>query len=259
VPEQERGAELSFFTLGHRGVMGAEPENTLRSFRRAEREGLDGIELDLHLSKDGALVVMHDATVDRTTDGSGAIGDLTLDELRALDAGQGERIPVFEEVLAAVSPELPIQAEIKDAGAARVLAGVLRERELLDQVSVLSFHDDALREIHELLPEARTVLVAGRTGRDLVERARAVGSRLVSLELGKLCLDTVEDCRRAGIDVMAWTVNTPQELALARALGLTGAVTDLPGTKRMVEATAAPAEGAERAAGIGRLRRRRAW
>ena len=220
--------------------MGVEPENTVRSFLRAEREGLDGIELDLHLSKDGALVVMHDATVDRTTDGSGAIGDLTLEELRTLDAGLGEQVPLFEEVLAAVSTELPIQAEIKDAKAARVLADVLRERDLLDQVSVLSFHDDALREIHQLLPDARTVLVAGRTGKDLVGRATAVGSRLVSLELGKLCLDTVEDCRRAGIDVMAWTVNTPQELALARALGLVGAVTDLPGTKRLVQASTPP-------------------
>ena len=218
--------------------MGVEPENTVRSFVRAEREGLDGIELDLHLSKDGALVVMHDSTVDRTTDGTGAIGELTLEELRTLDAGLGERVPVFEEVLAAVSDRLPIQAEIKDVGAARALAAVLSGRELLDQVSVLSFHDEALREIHELLPQARTVLVAGRTGKDLVDRARAVGSRLVSLELGKLCLDTVEDCRRADIDVMAWTVNTPRDLALARALGLVGAVTDLPGTKRMVEADA---------------------
>lgn len=218
--------------------MGVEPENTVRSFVRAEREGLDGIELDLHLSKDGALVVMHDASVDRTTDGTGAIGDLTLEELRTLDAGLGERVPVFEEVLAAVSDRLPIQAEIKDVGAARALAAVLSGRELLDRVSVLSFHDEALREIHELLPQARTVLVAGRTGKDLVDRARAVGSRLVSLELGKLCLDTVEDCRRADIDVMAWTVNTPRDLALARALGLVGAVTDLPGTKRMVEAGA---------------------
>ena len=242
--------------------MGVEPENTVRSFVRAEREGLDGIELDLHLSKDGALVVMHDATVDRTTDGTGAIGDLTLDELRTLDAGRGERVPVFEEVLAAVSDRLPIQAEIKDAKAARVLAGVLRERKLLDRVSVLSFHDDALREIHELLPEARTVLVAGRTGKDLVDRARAVGSRLVSLELGKLCLDTVEDCRRAGIDVMAWTVNTPQELALARALGLVGAVTDLPGTKRMVQASAGTTGAAGHREGPGkptRLGRRRTW
>ncbi|MCQ4041879.1 glycerophosphodiester phosphodiesterase [Streptantibioticus rubrisoli] len=226
---------MSFFTIGHRGVMGVEPENTLRSFVRAHREGLDGIELDLHLSKDGALVVMHDETVDRTTDGSGAIKDFTLAELRQLDAGQGERVPVFEEVLDAV-PRLPVQAEIKDVAAARVLAELLRERALLGRVSVLSFHDEALWEVRQLLPEARTVLVAGRTGPDLVSRAQAVGARLVSLELRKLSLDVVERCHAADIQVMAWTVNTPNDLALARALGLDGAATDVPDIKRAVAA-----------------------
>ena len=235
-PRHQGRNRVPFFTVGHRGVMGVEPENTLRSFLRAEREGLDGIELDLHLSRDGALVVMHDATVDRTTDGSGPIGGFTLAELRRLDAGEGERIPVFEEVLDAVGPDLPIQAEIKDVAAARVLAKVLRERELLHRVSVLSFHDEALAEIRGLLPQVRTVLVAGRTGRDFPDRARAVGAELVSLELRKLSLDAVERCQEAGIDVMAWTVNTPRDLALAQALGLVGAVTDVPEMKRAADA-----------------------
>ncbi|MFI0943452.1 glycerophosphodiester phosphodiesterase [Streptomyces sp. NPDC021020] len=217
---------MSFLTVGHRGVMGVEPENTLRSFRRAEQAGLDQVELDLHLSKDGALVVMHDAEVDRTTDGSGLVRDLTLDEIRALDAGLGERVPVFEEVLDAVRG--PIQAEIKDAAAARALAGALRERGATGRVSVLSFHDEALAEIRTLLPEVATVLVAGGSGPDIVPRAQAVGARLVSLDLTLLALDTVRRCHAAGIQVIAWTVNTAQDWALARALGLDGAVTDLP-------------------------------
>jgi glycerophosphoryl diester phosphodiesterase len=217
---------MSFLTVGHRGVMGVEPENTLRSFRRAEQAGLDQIELDLHLSKDGELVVMHDAEVDRTTDGSGLIRELTIGEIRGLDAGLGERVPVFQEVLEAVS--LPIQAEIKDVAAARVLAGVLRERGETGRVSVLSFHDEALAEIHALLPEVRTVLVASELGPDLVPRARAVGARLVSLDLTQLTLAVVRRCHDAGIAVMAWSVNSAQDWALVRALGLDGAATDLP-------------------------------
>lgn len=217
---------MSFLTVGHRGVMGVEPENTLRSFRRAEREGVDQVELDLHLSKDGALVVMHDASVDRTTDGTGPIRDLTLAEIRRLDAGQGESVPVFEEVLDRVT--CPIQAEIKDTAAARVLASVLRERDETGRVSVLSFHDDALAEIHTLLPEVATVLVASDLGPDIVPRAQAVGARLVSLDLSQLTLDVVSRCHAAGIAVMAWSVNTPQDWALTRALGLDGAATDLP-------------------------------
>ncbi|WP_335980067.1 glycerophosphodiester phosphodiesterase [Streptomyces sp. CA2R106] len=217
---------MSFLTVGHRGVMAVEPENTLRSFRRAEREGVDQIELDLHLSQDGALVVMHDATVDRTTDGAGPIRDLTLAEIRRLDAGLGEQVPVFEEVLDAV--RCPVQAEIKDVAAARVLASVLREREETGRVSVLSFHDEALAEIHALLPGAATVLVASELGPDLVPRAQAVGARLVSLDLTRLTLEVVGRCHDAGIAVMAWSVNTPQDWALVRALRLDGAATDLP-------------------------------
>ncbi|MFF3253349.1 glycerophosphodiester phosphodiesterase [Actinacidiphila glaucinigra] len=225
---------MSFLTVGHRGVMGVEPENTLRSFVRAEREDMDQIELDLHLSKDGALIVMHDVKVDRTTDGSGLIGDFTLDELRDLDAGHGERIPVFEEVLDAVTK--PIQAEIKDVAAARVLAAVMRERDLAGRVDVLSFHDEALAEIRELLPDARTVLVAqGPMGSEIVTRAQAVGASLVSLSLRRISLALVQECHRAGISVISWTVNTPADLALARALGLDGVVTDMPAVKRAVE------------------------
>jgi glycerophosphoryl diester phosphodiesterase len=227
---------VSFFTVGHRGVMGVEPENTLRSFLRAEREGLDWIELDLHLSKDGALVVMHDAEVDRTTDGTGAVADLTLAELRQLDAGLGEQVPVFEEVLDAVGR--PVQAEIKDVAAARVLAQVLHERLETDRVSVLSFHDEALWQVRASLPDVRTVLVAEGPLRpdDIVERARLAGARLVSLELRRINRDVVQRCHAAGIDVIAWTVNTDQDLALARALGLDGVVTDVPAIRHTVAA-----------------------
>jgi glycerophosphoryl diester phosphodiesterase len=219
---------LNFLTIGHRGVMGIEPENTLRSFVAAERAGLDLIELDLHLSKDGALVVMHDAEVDRTTDGAGPIAEKTLAELRALDAGRGERVPTIEEVLDTVGPALPIQAEIKDVAAARALAEVMTRRDLVARVEVLSFHDEALAEIHTLLPEVATVLVASDLGPDIVPRAQAVGARLVSLDLTRISLDLVRRCHAAGIAVMAWTVNSQQDWALARALGLDGAATDLP-------------------------------
>ncbi|GAA2473398.1 glycerophosphodiester phosphodiesterase family protein [Streptomyces thermolineatus] len=218
---------MSLLTIGHRGAAGVEPENTVRSFVRAQQEGLDVIELDLHLSKDGALVVMHDAAVDRTTDGTGLIGDLTLAELREFDAGLGERIPVFDEVVDAVTR--PLQAEIKDVAAARVLADALRRRGLLDRVTVISFHDEALREVRTLLPGVRTALVASRRlGPDLVDRARAVGATQVCLKLRRLTLELAEMCRAAELEVFTWTVNTEQELGVARALGVNGITTDFP-------------------------------
>ncbi|USQ86738.1 glycerophosphodiester phosphodiesterase [Streptomyces phaeoluteigriseus] len=207
--------------------MGVEPENTLRSFVAAERAGLDAVELDLHLSRDGALVVMHDADVDRTTDGSGPVADHTLAELRALDAGLGERVPVFEEVLAAVS--VPLQAEIKDVQAARALAAVMLERDLVERVEVSSFHDDAIVEITRLVPGVRTALIASRyDGLGIVERAVAVGAATVCLNLRRLTLEIVEEARRHGLRIIGWVVNTPDQLRLVRAFGLDGATTDRP-------------------------------
>ncbi|MFH9298611.1 glycerophosphodiester phosphodiesterase [Streptomyces sp. NPDC017520] len=216
--------------------MGVEPENTLRSFVRAEASGMDAIELDLHLSRDGALVVMHDADVDRTTDGTGPISARTLAELRELDAGQGERIPVFEEVLEAVSS--PLQAEIKDVAAARALADVIRERDLVGRVEVSSFHDEAVTEIARLVPGVRTVLIASRWGSDVVDRAKAAGAATLALNIRRLTLEIVEKAHSERVKVIGWVVNTQDHLRLARALGLDGATTDFPEIRRAGRFTA---------------------
>ncbi|WP_406165801.1 glycerophosphodiester phosphodiesterase [Streptomyces sp. NBC_00996] len=227
---------MNFLTIGHRGVMGVEPENTLRSFIAAQHAGLDLIELDLHLSKDGALVVMHDAEVDRTTDGSGPIAEKTLAELRALDAGHGELVPVFEEVLDAV--RTPLQAEIKDLAAARALAEVMHRRDLVGRVEVSSFHDEAIAEIARLVPGVRTALIASRYGIDVVERATEAGAETVCLNIRRLTLEVVEAARKADLRIIGWVVNTQDQLRLVRALELDGATTDYPEIKRTGRFTA---------------------
>ncbi|WP_306985345.1 glycerophosphodiester phosphodiesterase [Streptomyces canus] len=227
---------MNFLTIGHRGVMGTEPENTLRSFVAAQQAGLDLIELDLHLSKDGALVVMHDTDVDRTTDGTGPIAEKTLTELRALDAGRGERVPVFEEVLDAVRS--PLQAEIKDIAAARALAEVMLRRNLVSRVEVSSFHDEAIAEIGRLVPGVRTALIGSRFGPDIVERAVEAGAGTVCLNIRRLTLEVVEAARKADLKIIGWVVNTQDHLRLVRALGLDGATTDYPEIKRTGRFTA---------------------
>lgn len=216
--------------------MGTEPENTLRSFVAAQQAGLDVIELDLHLSKDGALVVMHDTDVDRTTDGTGPIAEKTLAELRALDAGRGERVPVFEEVLEAV--RTPLQAEIKDVQAARALAEVMLGRDLVSRVEVSSFHDEAVAEIGRLVPGVRTALIGSRYGTDIVERAVDAGARTLCLNIRRLTLEIVEQARKADLRVIGWVVNTQDHLRLVRSLQLDGATTDYPEIKRTARFTA---------------------
>ncbi|UED82803.1 glycerophosphodiester phosphodiesterase [Streptomyces profundus] len=227
---------MALLTVGHRGLMGVEPENTLRSFRRAELTGLDVIELDVRLSADDALVVLHDARVDRTTDGRGAVAELTLAELRRLDAGGGERVPTLQEVVTEVGGHL--QLEIKDPAAAERLAGLVERHRLHHRVTVISFHDAALSAVAALLPEVPRGLVTGTSTPSAPERAVALGCALVSGELPRLDEEVVGRCRDAGLAVLGWTVNTEAELAEARALGLDGVVTDRPEIARSVRAAA---------------------
>ncbi|MCY0956562.1 glycerophosphodiester phosphodiesterase [Streptomyces sp. H27-H5] len=220
---------MTFLTIGHRGVMGVEPENTLRSFARAQRSGMDAIALDVRLSKDGVLVVLHDEEVDRTTDGAGPVAELTLAELRALDAGQGERVPVLDEVADAV--EVPLQVCVQDPATAEALARWILRRDLTSRVEVASYHDAVLAEVARLVPGVRGCLYAEahEAHRGVVEgRAPAAGAETVALDIHRLNLEIVEALHAAGLRVTGRTVNTLEHLRLARALQLDGVITDFP-------------------------------
>lgn len=136
----------SFTVTGHRGTMATEPENTMRSFRAAVDLGVDELELDVHLSRDGELVIIHDATLDRTTDRTGAIADLDWAEISQADAGKGERIPRLGEVLDAF-PDTRMQVEIKALAAVPGVLAALRERpDRTGVIAVTSFKVEAIKE-----------------------------------------------------------------------------------------------------------------
>ena len=158
--------------VGHRGAAGLEPENTLRSFRRASEERADAVELDLRLTREGCLVVLHDADVDRTTNGSGPVAEMTLNELKRLDAGLGERVPTFEEVLEAI--ELPIHAELKVVEAAGPLAASILERGLAGRITPISFYPEALRQTKLSLPDLPVGLILRGAPPNPAAEARSV-------------------------------------------------------------------------------------
>lgn len=187
---------------------------------------MDVIALDLRLSKDGALVALHDPEVDRTTDGTGAVADLTLAELRGLDAGQGEHVPVLEEVLDAV--RVPLLVSVPDQAAVGVLAELVLRRDLTARVEVASSLDAVLAETARLVPGVRTTLRADGGGDAVVARARAAGATTLSMDIRRITLEDVEAAHAAGLRVTGTEVNTLDLLRLARALGLDGAITDFP-------------------------------
>ena len=164
------------FVVGHRGASGHAPENTLASFERAIAIGADAIELDVHLSRDGRLVVIHDPNLARTTNGHGLVHEHSLAELQALDAGgwfdpayAGERIPTFEQVLERIGRRVPLQVEIKGRtnGVCEATIAALRAHGLLETSMITSLHLDLLPLVRALAPAVEIgALVWGRSRPD---------------------------------------------------------------------------------------------
>jgi len=214
---------------GHRGALGTEPENTLRSFRRAVADGCDEIELDLRVTADGELVVLHDATVDRTTSGSGEVAAMSFDELRSLDAGLGEVVPRWAETVAAI--EVRFQAEVKAVEAIPLLAESLRaDPSLAARTMVTSFHPEVLLEVRREFPAATTGRIFGRTPdvADVLALTQAAQAGAALCGIAGLTADAVDKLHTAGLDVTAWPVPDPETLDRAKALGVDGITTDNP-------------------------------
>jgi glycerophosphoryl diester phosphodiesterase len=224
-----------FFLWGHRGAAQAAPENTLSSFRAAEEAGADGIELDVHLSQDGVPVVIHDDTLDRTTDGRGAVNRQTLAELRRLDAGRwfapsfaGERLPTLEEVLAWSAERLRVNIEIKSAGAGRAVLELLAAYPLA-RVLVSSFDHgllETLRQEAEHLPLG--FLAESRFWRRGLKRAAACGAESFHPRVDLVSAPMVAACRKQGLLLYPWTVDDPVVAGRLWRLGAAGVFTNDP-------------------------------
>ncbi|HDZ35561.1 MAG TPA: glycerophosphodiester phosphodiesterase [Thermococcus sp.] len=147
--------------LGHRGYMSKYPENSLLAFRKAMEAGVDGIELDVWLSRDGRVIVMHDETIDRTSDMNGKQKEMTLEELKRADLGEGERIPTLEEVFEVLPKDALVNIELKDAEAAGEVARIVSENNP-ERVMISSFEIEALREYRKHDPETVMGLLIDR-------------------------------------------------------------------------------------------------
>lgn len=235
VRAKARGGIMDFFIWAHRGAAADAPENTLVAFAAAEAAGADGIELDVHLSRDGVPVVIHDERVERTTDGRGAVAELRLAELRRLDAGSwfspffsGEPIPVLDEVLDWADDRLRLNIEIKDVRVGRALLDLL-PRYPRARVLVSSFD-------HRLLAELRRrdgnlplgFLYEDDGWRRVLRRALACGAESLHPREDHVHRPLLAACKGHGLAVYPWTVDDPGRIRALRRLGIDGFFTNDP-------------------------------
>lgn len=213
---------------GHRGAPAAFPENTLAGFRHALELGVEGIELDVHLSRDGVPVVIHDETVDRTTNGAGAVADFTVEELRALDAGNGEYVPTLAEVLDLVGDRLHVDIEVKANVAGEAVLKEVSGRDLRWLIS--SFDWDVLRFVRNVDKEADLWVLSVAASDEALEVVEEIGAGALALWDKAIDEDIVQMLDDRGVPFWPWTVNDVDRARQLVRWGAIGICTDDPGT-----------------------------
>jgi glycerophosphoryl diester phosphodiesterase len=229
------GAGLSKpLVIAHRGASAHRPQNTLPAFELAVAQRADMIETDLHRTSDGAIVITHDEDL-TGLGGVGEIAGATLAEIRALDAGGGERVPTLDEILDRFGPQIPFNLELKRATdtdyeglEAQALAAV-NARGLLARTLWSSFYDSVLGRLRALAPDARlALLISSRYPIRILERARELGAEAINPEAGIVSAALVDDAHAAGLAVYVFTVDDLTEMQRLLALGVDGLFTNHP-------------------------------
>lgn len=228
--------------IAHRGFSGRYPENTIRSFKEALKLPVDAVEFDVRRTKDGVLVVIHDETVDRTTNGKGKICDLTWNEIQKLDAGSwkgneftGERIPRLEEALELINGQKVVFLEIKEPETAEQIVKTLRRLDTFSWVKIGSFHPQAIATAKRLMPEISSSLIGSAkvgasevTFAAFVEEALRSGANSVTVNYAGLTPNYICYCHRRCIFVGTWTVNDPKIAKRMVTMGVDAIASDFP-------------------------------
>jgi len=232
------------WVIAHRGASGYAPENTLAAFERAVQLGAGFIETDIHLTRDARFVAIHDGTLERTTNGSGAVHDFTLAQLRELDAGKwfdrefmDERIPSLEDVLAfSAKNDVVFYLEVKyDAawGMHHALVAALQNAQSAARTVVISFDPRTLLAVHNLDPTLMLGLLVENEKPDPAKIALEVGARQLCAAASLVNHAFVKQIHAAGLLVAAWTINSPDEMRTMMSAGVNGIMTDYPDRLRV--------------------------
>ena len=228
--------------IAHRGASGTFPENTLSAFRAAIDAGAEMCELDVQLSRDGSVVVIHDETVERTTEGKGEIAELTLEELKRLDAGakfkggavKGERIPTLDEVFALTSGKCGLNIELKAAGVEHQVAQIMQARNAFSDSIVSSFDWECLKKIQQLHFNIRIALLADEKPVDLMMNAVAMRAHAINPRWDMVTADLCKAAHERGLKLYTWTVDADARMRALIECGVDGIMTNYPERLRTV-------------------------
>jgi glycerophosphoryl diester phosphodiesterase len=225
--------DKDFLKIGHRGARGHEPENTLLSFKKALELDVDMIELDVYTLKDGHTVVFHDDELGRTTNGEGFLIGKTFEEIKKLDAGKGEKVPMLEEVLDLVDKKTQVNIELKGEDTAQPVARIVEKYVQekgwsYDDFLVSSFNHRELKEFKDLKPEVKIGMLISDVSPDYSQLAENLGAYSINVNKEFVTRELVNDVHEKGLKVFVWTVNNKDEIRRIKLLGVDGIFSDYP-------------------------------
>ncbi len=216
------------YVVAHRGASGIAPENTLKAFRKAIALGADYLEFDVRMTRDGHAVVMHDPRVDRTTDGSGRLRDLDFADVRALDAGEGERVPTVTEVLEAARGKVRLLCELKGRGVEDIAVDLVQAAGMEAEVIFTSFRFERLMRVKKRNAALNVGAILNDPGDSDIRHAIDLGAVNIGIRYDNLSRDLVERVKATGIDLRAWNPDRLEDQIATMALGVDGIGTNRP-------------------------------
>lgn len=231
---------MSCIRIAHRGASHAYPENTMLAYRRAIEMGVDYIEIDVQVTRDGEIVVMHDESVERTTNGTGFIHDLPAAYIRELDVGRGERVPLLSEVIRlARENDIRLCVEVKGMNETAsveitdTVVGAIQRAEFVPYTIVTSFYQDALRRAKKIEPRLATLLDpspqdGSLTPREICGQTLAAYANIISFDFEHVTADVMREVELTGLAMWPWAPITVSDISRMLALGVHGIMTDKP-------------------------------
>ncbi len=215
--------------VGHRGAKNEAPENTFLGFDTAIKAGVTSLEIDVHKTADNHLVVIHDNTVDRTTNGQGKVTDYKLKDLLELDAGQGQKIPILEDVFKyCINKNIYLFIESKVPFIEQQIADLIGKYNTYKSCAVICFYHQFLKNIKEINNKITTGCLIHCAPIDPVSLVKNANSDFISISIQTINPDFVSQCKKAGLKICVWNANTPESYEKMKQLGVDFICTDNP-------------------------------
>jgi glycerophosphoryl diester phosphodiesterase len=218
---------------GHRGAMGYAPENTLKSFKKALELGVDMVELDVHLTQDKKLVVIHDETLERTTNGKGAVSKKTLKQLKTLDAGEGEQIPTLEEVFDLIDKRIQINIELKGENTAKPVFELIENYVKnkgwdYSHFLISSFDFKELKNFRKLTSKIKIGTLIKKLPINYPEIIDKLKANVINLNFQLITPELITKIHQKNLKVFVWTVNNSVDINKMKKLKVDGIFSNFP-------------------------------